>query len=612
MCTPSRMPSAISSGPWRCGRWSPTQHVRIGQDRPALLQRTAEVAVLSGAYGRAAELGRLALAELGPDADPTRRAWFHERLRWYLFESGDETGAVAALREAEELVPATDTSGARAIIVAHRAGMEMVEGRLIRSMANATEAASLAHGSNVPAQEAMAIGIIGWDRALLGDVEGGLGVFRQALAVAEDRGGVEGVALGRSRLAALLDRVGRPAEALNVATEGYAWATAMGVARTYGGILLATEASACFELGRWDQADRATALGLERGPTGRTALALLAARARLEVARGDLDAATTHLAEADRISGTVGGSEHRMPLLTAATELALGMDRFLECRALVGPGMDRLPDGPPDPIVSALAVVGIRAEAEAAERARARHDRVVEDDARREGHRLAERLWGQRTPEEAGFPLASEEAGFPPASEVGVRLTALRAFVTAELGRLDGRADPGAWADAAQRSEELGRLYPAAYARYRLGAAILAARGTRAGASEALRAAHAGASGLGATPLREEVELLARQARIDLETTAAAEPPSRDGAPASPLSALGLTDRELEVLRLVSGGWTNQQIADHLFISPKTASVHVSNILGKMGVDSRVEAAAVAHRLGGPAADPPLPPDAVR
>jgi DNA-binding NarL/FixJ family response regulator len=59
-----------------------------------------------------------------------------------------------------------------------------------------------------------------------------------------------------------------------------------------------------------------------------------------------------------------------------------------------------------------------------------------------------------------------------------------------------------------------------------------------------------------------------------------------------------LTAREAEVLRLVAEGWTNQQIADALFITRKTASVHVSNIMGKLGASNRGEAAAIAHRLG--------------
>ena len=60
----------------------------------------------------------------------------------------------------------------------------------------------------------------------------------------------------------------------------------------------------------------------------------------------------------------------------------------------------------------------------------------------------------------------------------------------------------------------------------------------------------------------------------------------------------GLTPREVEVLRLLVEGRSNRQIAEQLFISGKTASVHVTNILAKLGVHSRLEAAAAAHRLG--------------
>ena len=77
------------------------------------------------------------------------------------------------------------------------------------------------------------------------------------------------------------------------------------------------------------------------------------------------------------------------------------------------------------------------------------------------------------------------------------------------------------------------------------------------------------------------------------KTPAAVEP--------SPLARLGLTRREEEVLGLIAGGRTNRQIAETLFISPKTATLHVSNILGKLGVTNRVEAATIAHRLAGAA-----------
>jgi len=67
--------------------------------------------------------------------------------------------------------------------------------------------------------------------------------------------------------------------------------------------------------------------------------------------------------------------------------------------------------------------------------------------------------------------------------------------------------------------------------------------------------------------------------------------------PTTATDGLGLTPREREVLALVAAGRTNRQIAETLFISIKTASVHVSNILAKLGVANRGEAAAVAHRL---------------
>jgi len=101
---------------------------------------------------------------------------------------------------------------------------------------------------------------------------------------------------------------------------------------------------------------------------------------------------------------------------------------------------------------------------------------------------------------------------------------------------------------------------------------------------------------LEATPLREDIERLARHARIDLARSSI-DRAMRSAAPDA-FEGYALTGREAEVIRLVAAGWSNQQIADALFITRKTASVHVSNILGKFGVRNRVEAAAIAQRLG--------------
>jgi len=57
-----------------------------------------------------------------------------------------------------------------------------------------------------------------------------------------------------------------------------------------------------------------------------------------------------------------------------------------------------------------------------------------------------------------------------------------------------------------------------------------------------------------------------------------------------------LTERELEVLTLIAQGKTNQEIADELFIGIKTVKTHVSNVLSKLGVEDRTQAAIYAHR----------------
>ena len=124
---------------------------------------------------------------------------------------------------------------------------------------------------------------------------------------------------------------------------------------------------------------------------------------------------------------------------------------------------------------------------------------------------------------------------------------------------------------------------------------------------------------LGAAPLLGDVEALARRARIPLDTpdadpvagTGAATPAGTADDPMDALRAAldryGLTTREREILALVAAGLTNRRIADALFISESTAGVHVSNILGKLGVASRVEAATLATRLGIESAAPEVP-----
>ncbi len=231
-----------------------------------------------------------------------------------------------------------------------------------------------------------------------------------------------------------------------------------------------------------------------------------------------------------------------------------------------------------------LLALGLRACADLALLARARRSEETLADAARQGAEFRESVRVRL----AEIPVA--RPSLEPQS------AAWSALSEAEWSRLEGASDPAAWATTAGIWERLGQPYPAAYARYREAEALLAARADRARASAALAQVMEMASSLGAEPLREEADALAQRARIVIGEPAAAE--ASPGTRADEVARVGLTARELEVLALVAAGQTNRQIGERLFISEKTASVHVSNILGKLGVTGRGEAAVIAHRLG--------------
>jgi DNA-binding CsgD family transcriptional regulator len=163
------------------------------------------------------------------------------------------------------------------------------------------------------------------------------------------------------------------------------------------------------------------------------------------------------------------------------------------------------------------------------------------------------------------------------------------AQLDAERRRAEGTDSPALWKVVADRWAGNGQVHDQAYALVRLGEAALRAA-DEASARAALEQAVSLAKELGARPVIEAARDVARRGRLTFDAVATA-----DTRP--PRSLLGrLTPRELDVLRLVATGQNNEQIGTTLFISPKTASVHVSRILAKLGVASRTEAAAVAHR----------------
>ena len=178
--------------------------------------------------------------------------------------------------------------------------------------------------------------------------------------------------------------------------------------------------------------------------------------------------------------------------------------------------------------------------------------------------------------------VRTAERGRPRGGRLGPEGVAWLARARAEHSRMVGPSDPGLWR-AATEAFGYGYRYEEARSRWRWAEALLGV-GERDAARDQLARARTEAREMGARPLAAALDALARRGRLD--------------APGASRGGDGLTDREAEVLELVAKGLTNRQIGERLFISGKTVSVHVSNLLAKLGVTGRAEAVAVAHRRG--------------
>ena len=297
---------------------------------------------------------------------------------------------------------------------------------------------------------------------------------------------------------------------------------------------------------------------MDLGVTARTMLH--ASAAQLHALRGDGSAAREHLERARACIELGLPGEFETPCRSAAAALALAERDPAAAREHASAALT----GPAEPLYAPVLLwLGIRAEADAAEAAHAR--RRAADLAR------ADELL-------AAFPGGGADA------------LAHRELGVAERSRAAGAADPAPWRAAADRFDALAEPYPAAYARLREAEALLVGGGDRRAAAERLAAAHATAVELAARPLREDVEALARRARISpLPAAAPAEPGREDEL---------LTRREADVLALLAEGLTNREIAARLFISEKTVGTHIGHIYDKLGVHSRVEAAGRARLIG--------------
>lgn len=533
------------------------------------LDLMAEAAVAGrfcGERERALKITKKALRLVEEEGDPLRAAWFWVQ-RSRLVQALARGDGWQELGTAQDLVRGLPPSEVHADVLANAAAWSMLHEPGPGAFAAAERAVEYARMVGAREIELNARITLGSLMVNAGDVEQGLAELHRVKDTALGEGVVHVAGRAYVNLPSELDSVGRSRESVPILREGLAFA------RRYG--LLDSEvwawgnlSESLYALGQWDEAAEAAAGALGSAasakPRGAGALRL----AHIALARGDAAEAARQLA----ISAAHYGShdpmpQAQLPVARIAIGVAAEEGRFLDARAELDraltagfpPGTQRY--GWPLLLAAATAEADARALPAAAEGRTGVLDRLTE---------AVRKLT-------TGAPVWQ----------------AYERWTRAELHRARGTDTAAVWSDVVTDFERLDRPYDLARVRRRLAQVLLeeaSGDDDRDRATELLRLSGAVAEHLGARPLADAVALLAQRARLTLTATTPRQA-------LDPAENLGLTSRERDVLRLVSAGRTNRQIAEELFISPKTASVHVSNILGKLGVSGRGEAAAVAHRL---------------
>jgi DNA-binding CsgD family transcriptional regulator/tetratricopeptide (TPR) repeat protein len=541
-----------------------------GTDRVALLLQAAAAAAAAGERQRAAGLAEEAAATADATVDPAQAAVAHERLGLYLLTAGRIEEALRAQASAVALVPAQPPTRLRARVTAAMAQALINAERQDEARRWCDEALTVARAIGSADEEADILVTQGMIEEH-DDPASARPLYAAGRARAADAGNPEIESRALQDLAWLEFDLGNLAAARAVFDEGVELTQRTGLGWSDIGITMRRgQCLVRYEAGDWDQSERLAAAVPELAP----ALAVVelgAAALLVEVGRWQ-PAAAKRLRDLAALAGLDPVIDMEVAGLEA--DQASWQGDLERATSAVQRGLAILDTGQfrASPTVENawICAIGLVVQAELAERARTADDAGTLRDAIAVGHMLLERA---RTAAEQTRTLHV------------VDLRCWHAKAEAEWTRVQGSSDPKAW-QAAVEAFSYGHVYEVARCRWRLAEALLGA-GDREQATVAAQAAHKTAVRLGAAPLQAALELLARRGRLDLGA----------GVPAE-RSLAGLTPREVEVLRLLVEGRSNRQIAEQLFISGKTASVHVTNLMAKLGVHSRLEAAAAARRIG--------------
>jgi len=546
----------------------------VGEEEVDVFAMAANIAAICDHDVTAVEIIEQARSRLqaSSDVDPVRVGVLEAQYARFLLDAGRSDAALVAARRAVDLVPADPPSPARAVVVSGLVHVLDWVGGGSDLDPLADEAVDAARATGDPATLARALvsrcTVRHLDEATIADAE-------EAVPLALRDGNAELVGQTYSNLADVLGCHARGRRGVDVAVEGVAAVHERGLGIRYGSWLSAQAAEMCITYGWWDEADTylSSAMQFTRHVHGSNRDYALVNQARLAAVRGDWEGLDTYLGALSRLppilellrcEARVEGLLWRGDPNTALAEV-VGHAEAITTRltALAAP----------------LAWLGSRALAD-----------VVE--GRRAGGQDGDRSgWAQT--EDTVRALVAGACG--PGALPGYRPAQLRLLCTAELSRLDVDAagDPATpWQEAVDALAVAERPYLAAYARWRLAQTLVGARDITA-AAPVVREAHAESERLGARPLGVAVTALARRTRIDLRSPVSVTDSRPSGVVAS------LTAREREILGHLAAGRTNGEIARALVISTKTASVHVSNILRKLDVTTRYEAAELYDRIRG-------------